>query len=78
MALLENLRFHAGEKENDATYAGRLAGLGDLYVNDAFTVSHRAHASVVALAHLLLAAAGRLMQEELKNLERVLGAPERQ
>lgn len=77
VALLENLRFHAGEAANDAAFAGRLAGLGDLYVNDAFSAAHRAHASVEALAGLLPAAAGRLMQAELEHLESALGAPQR-
>ena len=77
IVLLENLRFHAGEEENDADFARQLAALGDLYVNDAFSCAHRAHASVDALARLLPAAAGRLMQTELEALHRVLGAPER-
>lgn len=77
VALLENLRFHAGEEANDAAFAAALASLGQLYVNDAFAVSHRAHASVEAIARLLPAAAGRLMQEELENLTAALEAPER-
>jgi phosphoglycerate kinase len=68
VALLENLRFHPGEEANDGDFAAALAALGDLYVDDAFAVAHRAHASVSALAHLLPAAAGRLMQAELDNL----------
>jgi phosphoglycerate kinase len=56
LALLENLRFHPGEEANDPDFARQLAELGDLYVNDAFSVSHRAHASVEALAHLMPAA----------------------
>ncbi|MFC4351984.1 phosphoglycerate kinase [Fodinicurvata halophila] len=75
--LLENLRFHAGEEENDAEFADSLAQLGDLYVNDAFSAAHRAHASVEALARRLPAAAGRLMQEELEHLEKALENPER-
>ena len=75
--LLENLRFHPGEEANDPAFARDLAALGDLYVNDAFAVSHRAHASVEALARLLPAAAGRLMQAELENLAAALTAPAR-
>lgn len=75
--LLENLRFHAGEEKNDAGFAEALAALGDLYVNDAFSAAHRAHASVEALARLLPAAAGRLMEQELRHLEKALGSPER-
>ena len=74
-ALLENLRFHAQEEENDRAFAERLAALGDLYVNDAFSCAHRAHASTEALARLLPAAAGRLMQAELDALESALEAP---
>ncbi|MEM7224619.1 MAG: phosphoglycerate kinase [Pseudomonadota bacterium] len=75
--LLENLRFHGGEEANDPDFAAALANLGELYVNDAFSVSHRAHASVEALAHLLPAAAGRLMAEELEHLSGALERPER-
>jgi phosphoglycerate kinase len=77
VALLENLRFHAGEEANDPAFAARLAELGELYVNDAFSAAHRAHASVEALARLLPAAAGRLMQAELEHLADALEAPER-
>ena len=77
VALLENLRFDPGEEANDPDYAARLAALGDLYVNDAFSAAHRAHASTEALAWLLPAAAGRLMQQELEALEATLNAPER-
>jgi phosphoglycerate kinase len=77
VALLENLRFHAGEEKNDADFARELARLGDLYVNDAFSAAHRAHASVEALARLLPAAAGRLMQEELEHLQKALENPDR-
>jgi len=77
VALLENLRFHAGEEANDPDFAARLAALGDLYVNDAFSASHRAHASIVALARLLPAVAGRLMAAELDALTHCLEAPER-
>ena len=74
---LENTRFHDGEEKNDADFAAGLARLGDLYVDDAFSVAHRAHASVEAIAHLLPAYAGRAMQEELTALEKALEAPER-
>ena len=77
VALMENLRFDPGEEANDPDYAARLAALGDLYVNDAFSAAHRAHASTEALARLLPAAAGRLMQQELEALEATLDAPER-
>ena len=77
VALLENLRFDPGEEANDPDYAARLAALGDVYVNDAFSAAHRAHASTEALAKLLPAAAGRLMQQELEALEAALDAPER-
>jgi phosphoglycerate kinase len=75
--LLQNLRFHAGEEANDRDFAKALAELGDLYVNDAFSASHRAHASVVGLAHLLPAYAGEAMRRELEALERALGSPKR-
>ncbi|MEE9194198.1 MAG: phosphoglycerate kinase, partial [Alphaproteobacteria bacterium] len=75
--LLENLRFHAGEEANDPAFADALAGLGEVYVNDAFSAAHRAHASVDALARRLPAAAGRLMQGELEHLELALEAPAR-
>ncbi len=77
IVLLENLRFHAGEEANDAGFAKRLATLGDIYVNDAFSSAHRAHASTAALARLLPAAAGRLMQAELEHLARALDRPQR-
>jgi phosphoglycerate kinase len=77
VALLENLRFHKEEEANDAGFARRLAALGDLYVNDAFSAAHRAHASTEGLAHLLPAAAGRLMQVELEALASALDTPER-
>jgi phosphoglycerate kinase len=75
--LLENIRFHPGEEGNDPELAQRLAALGDVYCNDAFSAAHRAHASTTALAHLLPACAGRLMQAELQALEAALGAPKR-
>ncbi len=75
--LLENTRFHEGEEKNDPKMAAALAALGDIYVNDAFSAAHRAHASTEAIAHLLPSAAGRLMEAELKALEAALGDPER-
>lgn len=75
--LLENTRFHAGEEKNDPMMAAALAALGDVYVNDAFSVAHRAHASTEGIAKLLPSAAGRLMEAELKALEGALGNPER-
>ena len=77
VALLENLRFHAGEEKGDPAFADQLATLGELYVNDAFSVSHRAHASVTGLAERLPPYAGRLMQAELEALEAALGGAER-
>lgn len=75
--LLENLRFHAGEEKNDPEFAAALAKLGDLYVNDAFSAAHRAHASTEGVARLLPAAAGRSMQGELTALAQALGQPVR-
>jgi phosphoglycerate kinase len=75
--LLENLRYHAGEEQNDSVFAKQLAALGDLYVDDAFSAAHRAHASTEALAHLLPAYAGEAMRRELTALDRALGHPER-
>ena len=77
VALLENLRFHKGEEENSEDFAKALAKLGDLYVDDAFSAAHRAHASIEALAHLLPAAAGKLMEAELSALEAALERPAR-
>ncbi len=77
VVLLENLRFHAGEEANDPAFAKALAANGDIYVNDAFSCAHRAHASTEALARLLPAAAGRSMQAELTALEKALAAPQR-
>ncbi|CDL00744.1 phosphoglycerate kinase [Magnetospirillum gryphiswaldense MSR-1 v2] len=77
IALLENVRFHPEEEKNDPAFAQALAKLGDLYVNDAFSTAHRAHASTEGLAHLLPAAAGRLMQVELEALAKALGTPEK-
>ncbi len=75
--LLENLRFHPGEEANDPAFADALAALGEVYVNDAFSAAHRAHASVDALARRLPAAAGRLMQDELEHLALALDRPAR-
>jgi len=77
IALLENLRFHKGEEENSAEFAAALAELGDVYVDDAFSAAHRAHASIAALAHLLPAAAGKLMEAELHALTSALETPAR-
>jgi phosphoglycerate kinase len=77
VVLLENTRFHPGEEKNDPELAAQMAALGDVYVNDAFSAAHRAHASTEGLARLLPAAAGRLMEAELKALEAALGSPQR-
>jgi len=76
VAVLENTRFHAGEEKNDPALAAAMAKLGDLYVNDAFSAAHRAHASTEGLAHLLPAYAGRAMEAELTALDKALGNPE--
>ncbi|CUH40940.1 Phosphoglycerate kinase [Jannaschia seosinensis] len=73
--LFENLRFNPGEEADDAGFAQRLASVGDIYCNDAFSAAHRAHASTHALAKLLPACAGRSMEAELKALEAALGSP---
>ncbi|WP_259782516.1 phosphoglycerate kinase [Aestuariispira ectoiniformans] len=75
--LLENLRFHAGEEKNDPAFAAKLAKLGDIFVNDAFSAAHRAHASTHGIATLLPAIAGRNMQAELEALEAALGNPQK-
>ena len=75
--ILENTRFHAGEEANDPEFARALADLADFYVNDAFSAAHRAHASTEAVAHLLPAYAGRLMQRELEALAAALDLPAR-
>ncbi len=75
--LLENVRFHPGEEKNDPEFAKALAADGDLYVNDAFSAAHRAHASTEGLAHLLPAYAGEQMRLELTALDKALGNPER-
>ena len=75
--LLENTRFHKGEEKNDPAFVAELAKLGDLYVNDAFSAAHRAHASTEGLAHKLPAYAGRGMQAELEALSAALEKPQR-
>jgi len=74
---LENTRFHAGEEGNDPDFVGALATLGDIFVNDAFSAAHRAHASTEGLGHRLPAYAGRNMEHELAALEKALEAPDR-
>jgi len=75
--LMENTRFHPGEEENDPGFSKMLADLGDIFVNDAFSVSHRAHASIEGIARLLPSFAGRGMEAELSALDRALGEPTR-
>jgi phosphoglycerate kinase len=75
--VLENTRFYAAEEKNDPGFAAELAKLADVYVNDAFSAAHRAHASTEGVAHLLPAYAGRLMQAELEALDAALGKPVR-
>ncbi|MBL6954564.1 MAG: phosphoglycerate kinase [Alphaproteobacteria bacterium] len=75
--LLENVRFDPGEEANGSDFTQALAALGDIYVNDAFSCAHRAHASTTGLAHLLPAAAGRALQAELTALEATLASPRR-
>lgn len=77
VALLENLRFHPGEEANDPGFVAALARLGDVFVNDAFSAAHRAHASTEGLAHVLPSAAGLLMQAELEALGAALEHPQR-
>jgi phosphoglycerate kinase len=77
VVLLENLRFHAEEEKDDTGFAKALAALGDIYVNDAFSAAHRAHASTHAIARLLPSYAGRLMQAELEALGKALETPRR-
>lgn len=77
IAVLENLRFHKGEEKNDPDFTAALARSGDIYVNDAFSAAHRAHASTEGLARLLPAYAGPLMLEEISALRAVLEAPQR-
>jgi len=77
IAILENTRFHAGEEKNDPQLAKGMAALADYYVDDAFSASHRAHASTEGVTHYLPSFAGRAMEAELKALKRALGNPER-
>ena len=77
IVLLENLRFHKAEEKNEAAFIDQLSVLGDIYVNDAFSCAHRAHASTEGLANRLPAVAGRLMQAELEALDKALGNPKR-
>lgn len=77
IVVLENTRFHAGEEKNDPAFAAELARLADIFVNDAFSAAHRAHASTEGVAHLLPSYAGRLMQAELEALDAALGNPVR-
>lgn len=77
VVVMENTRFFAGEEKNDTELAARFAALGDVYVNDAFSAAHRAHASTAAIASLLPSAAGETMGAELEALEQALGNPER-
>jgi phosphoglycerate kinase len=75
--LLENTRFHAGEEKNDPDFTRQMAVLGDIFVNDAFSAAHRAHATTAAMADLLPSAAGRAMEAELTHLKKALGDPQR-
>ncbi len=75
--LLENTRFHAGEEKNDPALAKQMAALGEIYVNDAFSAAHRAHASTEGIAHVLPAYAGKQMERELDHLDAALGNPKR-
>ena len=75
--VLENTRFHAGEKANDPAFIKALASMGDLYINDAFSTAHRGEASTEGLTHYLPSGAGRLMQEELNALTSALTTPDR-
>lgn len=77
IVLLENTRFHKGEEANDPEFAKQVASLGDIFVNDAFSAAHRAHATTTGLAYLLPSAAGRSMQAELEHLDKALGNPSR-
>ncbi len=77
IVLLENTRFHPGEESNDPAHAAAIAALGDIYVNDAFSTAHRAHASTEGIAHILPSVAGRAMQAELDALEAALQTPKK-
>jgi len=71
IVLLENLRFHKGEKQNSKSFAEKLANLGDIYINDAFSVSHRKNASVCEITEFLPSHGGLLLKDELENLEKL-------
>lgn len=75
--LMENTRYHPGEEKNDEAFSKMLSGLGDLYVNDAFSAAHRAHCSTEGIAHFIPAYAGRAMEAELKALQLALETPKR-
>jgi phosphoglycerate kinase len=75
--LLENTRFHAGEEKNDPDFVKQVAALGDIFVNDAFSAAHRAHATTEGIAHLIPAVAGRAMEAELSHLHKALDTPQR-
>ena len=77
LILMENTRYHGGEEKNDAAFATMLAGLGDIFVNDAFSAAHRAHSSTEGIAHIIPAYAGRAMEAELKALQLALENPKR-
>ncbi|MCX7865214.1 MAG: phosphoglycerate kinase [Novosphingobium sp.] len=77
IAILENARFWKGEEQNDPGFVAEIAAIGDIYVNDAFSAAHRAHATTEGLAHVLPAYAGRSMQAELEALDKALGNPQR-
>jgi phosphoglycerate kinase len=74
---MENTRYHGGEEKNDQGFAKMLAGLGDMFVNEAFSAAHRAHSSTVGIAHLLPSFAGRAMEQELRALQAALESPKR-
>jgi phosphoglycerate kinase len=75
--VLENLRFHKGEEDNDPNFSRSLASLGDIYINDTFSCSHRAHASIVGITEYLPSYAGLLLSEELSNIETILNTPKK-
>ena len=77
VVMMENTRYHAGEEKNDAGFAKMLAGLGDIYVNDAFSAAHRAHSSTEGIARLIPSYAGRAMETELNALQKALAHPKR-
>ncbi len=77
IAVLENLRFHKGEEKNDPAFAKELAALGDMFVGDAFSCAHRAHASTEGITHLLPSYAGPLLMEEINALRAALDKPKR-